>query len=255
MADLNDLRLFGLYKDFTKKELDDKYAVICKRAKNDRYFDMDEYNMAYKRLSGYRSSKIRISGKSGSRDNIPFYILCGIFLLILSVSIPFVIKEKIVDLHVMISGDYVINDTEQIADTIRPGLKTNRTDIGAYHYKYALGVVDSDYTPELFQLFLSIRSYDLIITDKKMLNKYYFNDSTSMPLLNLIPYLESIGIDIEDRCIVRYVGIPYAIDVSDSLLLNGLNIGNDGFYLAIPLRAEEIDNAILVMKILLGDLP
>ena len=64
MADLNDLRLFGLYKDFTKKDLEDRYAVMCKRAKSDRYFNMDKYTAAYKRLSGQRSPESKTVMKS-----------------------------------------------------------------------------------------------------------------------------------------------------------------------------------------------
>ncbi|MFA7672484.1 MAG: hypothetical protein WCY62_01350 [Clostridia bacterium] len=255
MADLNDLRLFGLYKDFIKKDLEDRYAVICKRAKNDRYFDIEKYTMAYKRLSGYRSSVSKTAVKSISGSNMPFFIIFGVFLMIILISVPLVIKEKMVDLNVMISGDYVIDDTKQIAGFLRPGVKTSRTDIKVYHYKYVSGAVESDYSPELFGTELSNRSYDLVITDRKMLDKFYFYDSASMPILNLVPYLDSIGIDIDDSRLVRYVGIPYAIDVSDSALLDGLDAGNDSFYLVIPLRAEEIDNTILVMKTLLNDMP
>lgn len=257
MYDKKDLELFGLNESFTRQELEHEYVMILKRAKLDPTLDISEANAAYNRILGI-PDPIKVTPKEQERrnkkmkfsENMIFFIAGGLVLLILAIAIPSAILRKSIDLHVCISGRFSVTDTELIKQKIRPDVKSRKTSIEFIYASFGTGDDSASYYVEALALSLLAGDYDLMVTDTPVL-RFLTAKSDDILVIDMSEYLKDLGLEYNDDRLVKSGSKVYAIRIASSEVLEDILKYEEYYYLSIPTRVDDLDNALDTIKIIL----
>ncbi len=259
MYDKKDLNIFGLDESFTREQLEHEYSLMLKRAKLDPQYDISSAEEAYNRILGIKQPEKISAEEQKKRDrkmrfteNSIFYIAGGIVLLILAIAVPSAILRKSVDLHICISGEFEITDTEIIKEVIRPGVKPRKTSIEFIYASFNTGDDAASYSLQALALSLLAGDYDLMITDYQVY-RFLISNPDDFLVKDISQYIDDFGINIDDERLIELYGGIYGIKVETSSVLESVSPYQEGYYLSIPNKADDVDNAILAIKRILED--
>ena len=250
MYEKKDLEIFGLDESFTREQLEYEYSLMLKRSKLDPEFNIALAEEAYNRILGIKQPPEVSAEEQKKRDrkmkfaeNSIFYIAGGIVLLILAIAIPSAIMRKSVDLHICISGEFAVNDTEILKDNIRPGIKTRKTSIEFIFASFNTGDDAASYSLQALALSLLAGDYDIMITDYQVF-RFLISNPNDLLVKEMSPYLDTLGLSIDDDRFIKLYGGIYGIRIDSSSVLESVSSYQGGYYLSIPNKADDIDNAI-----------
>lgn len=249
MVEKKDLELFGLNESYNKKDLEHAYEMILRKAKSDPSMNVDEVNAAYDRILGIK--KIVVSEveqekrkkKMKFTDNMPFIIAGLVVVIILAIMIPTLIAKKAVDLHVGFAGEYTMSETESLISLIRPDVKAKKTSIEVIYCSFDSG--DDIGAAGLTALSMSLigADYDLMVVDSSIYS-YLTGAIGEIMVRDLTEYLDDMGLSLNDPRLLRSGSEIYGIDASASSVFEDIGISDGKFYLVIPNKLVEVENAV-----------
>ncbi|HOD92502.1 MAG TPA: hypothetical protein PLT91_01300 [Clostridia bacterium] len=254
MYNKSDLEILGLDESFTREQLEYEYSLILKRAKSDPQFDISKAEEAYNRILGLKQPE-KISEEEQKKrnrkmklaENSIFFIAGGILLLILAITIPSTILRKSIDLHICISGQFAVGDTETLKQEIRPEVKSRKTSIEFIYASFATGDDSASYSLQALSLSLLAGDYDLMITDYQVF-RFLVSNPSDLLVKDISEYLDDLGISQNDDRLIKLYGGIYGIRVLKSDVLDKISSNEEGYYLSIPNKADDIDNAISAIE-------
>ncbi|MDD2261279.1 MAG: hypothetical protein PHY13_01015 [Clostridia bacterium] len=254
MYDKKDLDIFGLDESFTRQELEYQYSLMLKKAKADPSYDISRASEAYNKILGIKEPE-EISPKEQKKrdrkmklaENLIFFIAGGIVVLILAIAIPSAIMKKSIDLHICISGQFTVDDSEIIKQNIRPEVKPRKTSVEFIYASFGTGDDSASYSIQALSLSLLAGDYDLMITDLPVYGFLTANPQDIL-ILELSDYLDELGLNESDERLVKSYGGIYGIKVLSSQALDGIYTNQGYYYLSMPNRADDIENALEAIK-------
>ena len=257
MYSKEDLEIFGLNESFSREELEREYSLLLKRAKIDKDYDISQAEAAYSRILGLKEPKKISIEEQKKRDkkqkfseNLIFYIAGLIVLIILALTVPKAIIRKAVDLHICIAGEFNVTDRELLKQNLRPDVKSRKTTIEVVYASFDNSDEISGYSTQVLSFTLLGTSHDLMICDRQVLH-FLTKDPADIMVLDMTEYLERLGISEKDERLVKSGYSVYAIKVESSSILDDIILSDSPYYIAMPLRADDIDNAIDSMNLIL----
>lgn len=258
MVEKKDLELFGLNESYSKNDLEHAYEMILRRAKLDPSVNVDEVNEAYDRILGIK--KIVVSeeeqkkrkGKMKFTDNLPFIIAGAVVILVLAIMIPTLAAKKAIDLHIGFAGRYQMSETDSLISLIRPDVKAKKTSIEVVYCSF--DSKDDIGAAGLTALSLSLigADYDLIVADSPIYT-YLTGAIGEVMVRDLTEYLDDMGLSLNDPRLLRSGSEIFGIDASGSTIFSNINTSDGTFYLVIPDKLVEVENAVAAIKEIIGE--
>ncbi|MFA7672481.1 MAG: hypothetical protein WCY62_01335 [Clostridia bacterium] len=258
MAEKKDLELFGLNESYSKKDLEHAYEMILRRAKLDPSMKVDEVNAAYDRILGIKKiivseeEQLKRKGKMKLSDNMPFIIAGAVVVLILAIMIPTLAAKKAVDLHVGFAGEYTVSETESLVSLIRPDVKAKKTSIEVIYCSFDSGNDIGAAGLTALSLSLIGADYDLIVADSSIYT-YLTGAIGEVMVRDLTEYLDDMGLSSNDPRLLRSGSEIYGIDASASSIFSQIGTTDGKFYLVIPNKLVEVENAVTAIIEIIGE--
>ena len=103
---------------------------------------------------------------------------------------------------------------------------------------------------EALALSLLAGDYDLMVTDTPVL-RFLTAKSDDILVIDMSEYLKDLGLEYNDDRLVKSGSKVYAIRIASSEVLEDILKYEEYYYLSIPTRVDDLDNALDTIKIIL----